>query len=335
MPLSTPPHPYGVRPRGCYLTDCAHGGARPCRSSGLGALDVLSDELMLSLLGYLGACELGRLCCVSRALYVFGNHDSLWRVLTLEELGDSDRTLCFRRTWKLTLRAALTSGASEQERTWRPVTVQGIFSDLLFQPWLCSSGIDPRWMSSDNIPRRDAADLSRDAFVTEFEGPNQPVIITGLVNKWPAYREWDRDKLRTAYGDVAFNAGGFQMTLSDYFDYAAEVASSPITSSDATGTRVAAEETPLYLFGELHCSTCSQSSTASELPMASDLIVAAVLAAADQDFVRKAPALGGQFEVPKYFDEDLLGLLGPRPARPAFRWLIVGPPLSGSTFHVK
>lgn len=57
-------------------------------------------------------------------------------------------------------------------------------------------------------------------------------------------------------------------------------------------TRIAAEETPLYLF--------------------------------DQEFGTKVPEMEGQFSVPEYFNEDLFGLLGPRPLRPAYRWLIVG-----------
>ena len=37
-------------------------------------------------------------------------------------------------------------------------------------------------------------------------------------------------------------------------------------------------------------------------------------------------------QVPKYFDEDLFSVLGDE-GRPDFRWLIMGPPRSGSTFH--
>ena len=37
-------------------------------------------------------------------------------------------------------------------------------------------------------------------------------------------------------------------------------------------------------------------------------------------------------QVPKYFDEDLFSVLGDA-GRPDHRWLIMGPPRSGSTFH--
>jgi len=52
----------------------------------------------------------------------------------------------------------------------------------------------------------------------------------------------------------------------------------------------------------------------------------------DKDFVKKAPALESDFSVPEYFAEDLFSVLG-EDGRPDYRWLIVGPEKSGSTFH--
>lgn len=39
----------------------------------------------------------------------------------------------------------------------------------------------------------------------------------------------------------------------------------------------------------------------------------------------------GHYEVPEYFGRDLFPVLGDR--RPDFKWLIVGPARSGSSFH--
>jgi len=44
------------------------------------------------------------------------------------------------------------------------------------------------------------------------------------------------------------------------------------------------------------------------------------------------PALAGDFAVPPYFAADLFSVLGAR--RPDWRWLIIGPDRSGSSFHV-
>jgi hypothetical protein len=67
-----------------------------------------------------------------------------------------------------------------------------------------------------------------------------------------------------------------------------------------TYARQAAEESPFYLF--------------------------------DKSVLGSCPHLSSDFEVPSYFTEDLFSVLGDR--RADFRWLIVGPLRSGSTFHI-
>lgn len=52
----------------------------------------------------------------------------------------------------------------------------------------------------------------------------------------------------------------------------------------------------------------------------------------DPKFGEKVPVLASDFEVPVYFREDLFALLGKE--RPDYRWLIVGPARSGSSFHI-
>lgn len=51
----------------------------------------------------------------------------------------------------------------------------------------------------------------------------------------------------------------------------------------------------------------------------------------DQRFGEKAPSLLDQYQVPEYFAQDLFKVFGEQ--RPDFRWLIVGPMRSGSSFH--
>ena len=51
----------------------------------------------------------------------------------------------------------------------------------------------------------------------------------------------------------------------------------------------------------------------------------------DKNFLSNVPELGDDFECPEYFIDDLFQYL---PARPDFRWLIVGPARSGSTWHI-
>ncbi|KAK9289396.1 hypothetical protein L1049_007551 [Liquidambar formosana] len=52
----------------------------------------------------------------------------------------------------------------------------------------------------------------------------------------------------------------------------------------------------------------------------------------DPKFAEKVPQLGLDYEVPVYFREDLFGVLGNE--RPDYRWIIIGPAGSGSSFHI-
>lgn len=52
----------------------------------------------------------------------------------------------------------------------------------------------------------------------------------------------------------------------------------------------------------------------------------------DPKFAEKAPQLGMDYQVPEYFNEDLFSVLGNE--RPDYRWIIIGPAGSGSSFHI-
>lgn len=52
----------------------------------------------------------------------------------------------------------------------------------------------------------------------------------------------------------------------------------------------------------------------------------------DKHFAAHVPMLAADYDVPQYFQEDFFSLLGDE--RPDYRWLIIGPKKSGSTFHI-
>lgn len=52
----------------------------------------------------------------------------------------------------------------------------------------------------------------------------------------------------------------------------------------------------------------------------------------DPKFAEKVPVLDSEYEVPVYFREDLFSVLGDE--RPDYRWIIIGPSGSGSSFHI-
>eukprot|EP00878_Enallax_costatus_P041493 GHUV01048289.1.p1 GENE.GHUV01048289.1~~GHUV01048289.1.p1 ORF type:complete len:120 (+),score=19.18 GHUV01048289.1:183-542(+) len=56
----------------------------------------------------------------------------------------------------------------------------------------------------DDVPRIHVSDLTPEYFATEFEGPRQPVVITGATDKWPAQQQWTPQALLKQYGDHKF-----------------------------------------------------------------------------------------------------------------------------------
>lgn len=90
--------------------------------------------------------------------------------------------------------------------------------------------MNPAWLAVDNIERRSA--LSVDEFIQQYESKRKPVVLKNVVTQWKAFQLWSEDYLRKTCGDTAFDVGGYQMTLNNYFDY--------MTTTS--------EELPLYLF---------------------------------------------------------------------------------------
>jgi hypothetical protein len=289
------PHPLGVKPLGNFFLAPAqerapedvHPQARVAR--GLGAWQaLLADEpFLLTLLATLDHASLARLARCSKAMYCYANAQEVWRALVLRDFGQAFGSWD-SPSWK---RAYLAwAGVQPLPPLGEPsVRVEGIYSDHLYAAWrgtiaplpeLCGVGIPGR----DNLPKR--AGLSKAEFVQEYEGPNCPVILQGLMEGWPAMRTWSMDHLVRVVGpDHRFRAEAVDLHLPAYRSYAA----------------VCQEESPLYLF--------------------------------DKHFAQGPDSpLGADYAVPDHFAEDLFALLGA--ARPDFQWLIIGPPRSGSTFHI-
>jgi hypothetical protein len=304
-------HPCGVQPEGNRWL--SRDGSS-CQPSGLGALAKVAlrhEGLWLQeLLPLLDAVDLCRMAAASRALYVYAQHDELWRALVLRAANaaaaaatnapataPSPPPLPFGATWQATFaamaqtqtRARATTTASDgsvgpARSPYPPLRVAGFYSDLLFKAWYCATAdISPSWLSVDNIPRRQVGQLTVADFQAQFERPNMPVILQGGMTDWPAAKLWDEAYLARQAGQARLDAGGFHFTLPEYLAYAHAVT----------------DDQPLYLF--------------------------------DKSFASKVPQLGHDYTVPPYFQDDLLSVLGA--ARPDYRWLIVGPARSGSVFH--
>jgi hypothetical protein len=76
-------HPHGVQPN-LGLFDEGGAATPSVRSAGLGRLAALPDEALLNVLENLSAADLARLATASKVLWVFCQHEELWKALSLE-----------------------------------------------------------------------------------------------------------------------------------------------------------------------------------------------------------------------------------------------------------
>jgi len=346
MALAVKPHPLRVRPLGSSLlalgSEC--GAIDNLRDVSLGTLRALPDDLLLRIFSDAAAGTLALLAACSKAMRVLAYTEELWKACLLEELSSCTRLRWDVRgwrhsylVWRLGALRAPAAAVTVLETDADSTVACYYYSDVLYAPWQCGTAAIPRsWSRVQDIPRVAAASLSVAQFAERFEAPHQPVIITGLVEQWPAASQWSFERLRERFGDaVEFHVSGYAMGLANFFDYCT-------TTTD---------EQPLYLFdrefgGKRAAPVPSTASpllasswaSASEEATASEEAVvaaAAAAAAAAASQSAAAVALADEYKVPPYFapERDLFSSL-PAEWRPDHRWLIIGGTRSGSKWHV-
>ncbi len=64
------------------------------------------------------------------------------------------------------------------------------------------------------VPRVDRIEPAR--FFADFYAANRPVVLTGLVDHWPALTKWTLDYLEGAVGDAVVELQGARETAADY-----------------------------------------------------------------------------------------------------------------------
>jgi hypothetical protein len=222
-----PPHPHGVKPEGNRLVDMVAHGFAPTRDVGLGHLAPLPDHLIFAIFQEVGFRELVRLSMTSRAFYVLANYDELWKYVTLETFRGDWR---FVQTWKQTFIGRLVPSWPLLGRE-RPIKVKHFYSTLLHHSWCLLTCDLMKWTRIDNIDRRSG--LTLEQFITEYEIPNKPVVLTDVVPTWPCFKKWSKEGMIRDFGDMDVNINqGITMKLKDYFSYSEQ----------------AVEENPMYLF---------------------------------------------------------------------------------------
>ena len=271
-------HEYGILPSGNLLLNPTQTPAK----SKLGTFLTLQDQQIIDLLEVLGPVASSKLGMTCRALYVFSNHEDLWRSWTLSTFKG---TFSFKKNWKTTFAIQFTIPEKKEFVSFVPIKVPHFYSDLLYTSWRCATCplkdlVNP---SKENIDRR--SNLSFQDFMTLYALPQKPVILTDVVSTWPAFSKWNLDFFASRATDQLYRAESVDMTFQKYLDYMNQ----------------AKEESPLYLF--------------------------------DKFSLKNDPELSNDYKVPEYFDQDLFQVLG-QEDRPDYRWIIIGPERSGSTFHI-
>eukprot|EP00189_Rhodosorus_marinus_P002946 CAMPEP_0113955772 /NCGR_PEP_ID=MMETSP0011_2-20120614/1591_1 /TAXON_ID=101924 /ORGANISM="Rhodosorus marinus" /LENGTH=470 /DNA_ID=CAMNT_0000965643 /DNA_START=163 /DNA_END=1575 /DNA_ORIENTATION=- /assembly_acc=CAM_ASM_000156 len=143
------------------------------------------------------------------------------------------------------------------------------------------------------IARVHTDNLSVEEFYQKFEIPGVPLCIDGIVQQWPAWTNWSLKSLHRRYRHVKFRVGD------DDDGYAVRIKMKYFLRYMMSQT----DDSPLYIF--------------------------------DSRFIKLdgSRILIGDYEVPKYFREDLFHLMGEH-RRPPYRWFLVGPKRSGSGVHI-
>lgn len=144
-----------------------------------------------------------------------------------------------------------------------------------------------------SVDRVDQNDLTVEQFRTQYETPSLPIMISGLTPSWPSHSWTASSILNTIYASRKFRIGDDDNGRSIRVPFETYL-QYMFTNKD---------DSPLYLFED----------------------------AFDDDEV--AVGLLKEYEVPKYFKEDMFPLL-PHDRRPPFRWVLVGGERSGTRMHL-
>jgi hypothetical protein len=217
----------------------------PSRSSSLGFLHPFSDKLLLRVFSFLGPRELLQASTVSWMFWAVQEDEILWRTLALEILMDKDRKLgnfCFHGTWRATVLrpnrfpnknfdeqiTPPPPKGSVRDSSRRPIWARMPLRDA--QKWYDTRHEDLfRWpMRLEGVDRRHK--LSRQDFIELYEKPNRPVILTGIIDDWPALTRWKPHELVKHFGEIPVRNNGrstdgrrFRMRLFDFLAYCSSV----------------------------------------------------------------------------------------------------------------
>ncbi|KAM0749124.1 Clavaminate synthase-like protein [Meredithblackwellia eburnea MCA 4105] len=288
-------NPLQLKPLGNLLWRPAQ---RFTRIGGLGSLAVLPDELLLShVFASFEAEDLFRAQGVSRAFYGWTRVEGIWKGLYISKT--QGRLLDWYGSWRSSYVCTFFRPSSILDSTPLPtdhITTPTHHSDVLFQPCLCAS-FDPCsvFRSPTFVPSISRIDGRG---LKPDDLPRNPIILTHLMEDWPAFAPSTSPEVMRNW-TLPLLSSRYPTTL-----FRAEATLTTLPSYEGYHNQCEFDESPLYLF--------------------------------ESGFVGKTAREGGSgmgedYTVPECFQEDLFQVMGN--GRPDYRWLIVGPKRSGSTWH--
>jgi hypothetical protein len=212
-------HPLGIKPIGNSFIKPTFKKER-----GLGLFNIFNDHLLIEIIIKLGPFNASKLSCCSKAFMAFCSFQDIWRQFTIQYFKGNWK---FKRNWKSTFVGALLDIDYSESN----IDCDGIYSDILYiSNKLTTIPIHDLCGVKDNIDRR--SDLSLNDFINEYAIPNKPVIITDIVDQWPAFTKWDFKYLCELSPEKKYRAEAIDITFRDYYEY--------MTRCN--------EESPIYLF---------------------------------------------------------------------------------------
>ncbi|KAJ3214730.1 hypothetical protein HDU67_001321 [Dinochytrium kinnereticum] len=294
------PHPFGVQPLGNMLLN--FGSEGDIRTAGLGFLSFLEDEMIISQLlsdtSLLSHKDICRLSQCSKALYVLACFDDIWRSRTIAAFGGKFGEE-FGDSWRDTFRRKACEAGYGSSRKIDATTIPPLVPLKVrgfYSDYLFSS-----WRCASipleklcRVDAPDTIDRRSNLSVEEFIESYANPNIPVIITD--VVHKWP------AFGKWTLD---YLAKTSGDVEFRAEAVDISLKSYASYSSKCARnggsfEESPLYMF--------------------------------DRNFASRT-GLAGDYTVPEYFSEDLFKVFG-EDRRPDYRWLILGPPRSGSTFHL-
>ncbi|BBN10747.1 histone arginine demethylase JMJD6 [Marchantia polymorpha subsp. ruderalis] len=202
------------------------------RQDALGNFNMLSDDVLCTILGMLPPRDVGTLACVSSVFYIFCNEEPLWMQLCLEK---HEGGLDYKGTWRQTALEKLGLIKSSAEYFKKPRHFEGFSSMFLYRRWYrCHVALDSFALDKGAVERKRG--LMPEEFTAIYDG-KKPVLLADLMTDWPANERWRLDELAKSCGDAAFKVSqphgkSIDMTMKDYAQYMS----------------IQHDEEPLYIF---------------------------------------------------------------------------------------